>query len=293
MAKKFYYAVRKGRVPGIYLSWPECQKQTNGFSKPEFKKFKTEAEARQFAFPSSSQTKSAQSSNIGSRKKRELPSSSVPSSTHTKRKRVHTTNDDDDGCVIQMHFDGGARNNPGCAGSGAVVQMQNTEIRLRYFVGMKATNNVAEYHGLRVGLSQIEIEIKEQLRKQSDMLDKNIAINVFGDSNLIINHMLGIYKCKNANLKLIFDECNEIVSRIRNICRGGCTISYEHVYREKNKIADMLANEAMDKKKSWTETMQIGENKECDPREEAIELKPKPVHKSSLQNPIDLTIEEV
>ena len=289
MAKKFYYAVRKGRVPGIYTSWPECQKQTNGFSKPEFKKFKTEAEARQFAFPSSSQTKSAGTSSIDARKKRALPSSSVPSSAH--RKRVHTTDDDteDNGCVIQMHFDGGARNNPGCAGSGAVIQLQNTEIRLRYFVGMKATNNVAEYHGLRVGLSQIE----EQLQKQSDLLDKNIAIKVFGDSNLIINHMLGIYKCKNANLKIIFDECNEIVSRIRNICKGGCTISYEHVYREQNKIADMLANEAMDKKKSWTETMQIGENKDCDPREEAIELKPKAVHKSSLQNPIDLTIEEV
>lgn len=289
MAKKFYYAVRKGRVPGIYTSWPECQKQTNGFSKPEFKKFKTEAEARQFAFPSSSQTKSAGTSSIDARKKRALPSSSIPSSAH--RKRLHTTDDDteDDGCVIQMHFDGGARNNPGCAGSGAVIQVQNTEIRLRYFVGMNATNNVAEYHGLRVGLSQIE----EQLQKQSDLLDKNIAIKVFGDSNLIINHMLGIYKCKNANLKVIFDECNEIVSRIRNICKRGCTISYEHVYREQNKIADMLANEAMDKKKSWTETMQIEENKECDPREEAIELKPKSVHKSSLQNPIDLTIEEV
>ncbi|GFH49677.1 hypothetical protein CTEN210_06153 [Chaetoceros tenuissimus] len=289
MAKKFYYAVRKGRVPGIYTSWPECQKQTNGFSKPEFKKFKTEAEARQFAFPSSSQTKSAGTSSIDARKKRALPSSSMPSSAH--RKRLHTTDDntEDDGCVIEMHFDGGARNNPGCAGSGAVIQVQNTEIRLRFFVGMKATNNVAEYHGLRVGLSQIE----EQLQKQSDLLDKNIVIKVFGDSNLIINHMLGIYKCKNANLKVIFDECNEIVSRIRTICKGGCTICYEHVYREQNKIADMLANEAMDKKKSWTETMQIEENKECDPREEAIELKPKLVHKSSLQNPIDLTIEEV
>lgn len=290
MAKKFYYAVRKGRVPGIYTSWPECQKQTNGFSKPEFKKFKTEAEARQFAFPSSSQTKSTCTSSIDARKKRELPSSSVPSSsTNTKRKRVHKGNDTENGCVIQMYFDGGARNNPGCAGSGAVVQIQNTEIRLRYFVGMKATNNVAEYHGLRIGLSQIE----EQLRKQSDLLNKNIEINVFGDSNLIINHMLGIYKCKNANLKLIFDECNQLVSRIRTICKGGCTISYEHVYREQNKTADMLANEAMDKRKSWTETMQIGENKESDPREEAIELKPKPVHKSTLKNPIDLTIEEV
>jgi len=49
-AKKqgFFYAVRRGKEPGIYRSWPECQAQVNGFNKPEFRKFPTEAEAKEF-----------------------------------------------------------------------------------------------------------------------------------------------------------------------------------------------------------------------------------------------------
>lgn len=47
MAKN-YYAVRKGRVPGIYKTWAECQAQTSGFSGPEFKGFATLAEAEDF-----------------------------------------------------------------------------------------------------------------------------------------------------------------------------------------------------------------------------------------------------
>lgn len=43
-----FYAVKKGRVPGIYRSWDECKKQTDRFSGPIFKKFSTLAEAEQF-----------------------------------------------------------------------------------------------------------------------------------------------------------------------------------------------------------------------------------------------------
>ena len=47
MAGKFY-AVRVGRVPGIYLSWDECKKNVDGFSAPVYKSFKTRAEAEAF-----------------------------------------------------------------------------------------------------------------------------------------------------------------------------------------------------------------------------------------------------
>lgn len=47
MAKKVY-AVRKGRVPGIYYTWDDCKKQTSGFSGPEFKGFDTIEEADAF-----------------------------------------------------------------------------------------------------------------------------------------------------------------------------------------------------------------------------------------------------
>lgn len=43
-----YYAVAKGRIPGIYRDWPTCQKQVDKFSSPAYKSFKTEAEAKEF-----------------------------------------------------------------------------------------------------------------------------------------------------------------------------------------------------------------------------------------------------
>lgn len=47
MATKFY-AVRKGKVPGIYTTWPETQEQTQGFSGAEYKSFKTKDEAEDY-----------------------------------------------------------------------------------------------------------------------------------------------------------------------------------------------------------------------------------------------------
>lgn len=55
MASKVY-AVRKGRKPGIYRSWPEAQKQIMGFSGAQYKSFQTEEEARQFINPPKKET---------------------------------------------------------------------------------------------------------------------------------------------------------------------------------------------------------------------------------------------
>lgn len=43
-----YYAVKKGRNPGIYLTWAECQNETKGFSGAEFKKFNNIEDAKAF-----------------------------------------------------------------------------------------------------------------------------------------------------------------------------------------------------------------------------------------------------
>lgn len=46
MAK--YYAVRVGKTPGIYLTWPDCQAQVKGYSGAVYKSFSTEEEAKRF-----------------------------------------------------------------------------------------------------------------------------------------------------------------------------------------------------------------------------------------------------
>lgn len=46
-----YYAVRKGRVPGIYLDWDKCRAQVDGFKGAEFKSFSTEVDAKNYLRP--------------------------------------------------------------------------------------------------------------------------------------------------------------------------------------------------------------------------------------------------
>ena len=51
-----FYAVKNGRKPGIYLSWPECEAQVKGFSGAQYKSFKTKEEAEAFIGVSSAPT---------------------------------------------------------------------------------------------------------------------------------------------------------------------------------------------------------------------------------------------
>ena len=46
--KKKFYAVKKGYQTGIFTTWAECQKQTQGFKGALFKSFPTKEEAQNF-----------------------------------------------------------------------------------------------------------------------------------------------------------------------------------------------------------------------------------------------------
>jgi ribonuclease HI len=126
-----------------------------------------------------------------------------------------------------MNFDGCSKGNPGLGGAGAVIYYNNDEIWSgTFFVGENATNNHAEYAGLILGLQQaIELDIKTLLVK--------------GDSQLVLNHMTGVYKCKSPNLI-------ELYNRAKELERSFDKISYEHVLRNFNKRADELSNIAVD-----------------------------------------------
>ena len=45
---KVYYAVRRGRKPGIYRTYAECEKQVSGFSHQEYKKFSSREAAEEY-----------------------------------------------------------------------------------------------------------------------------------------------------------------------------------------------------------------------------------------------------
>ena len=126
-----------------------------------------------------------------------------------------------------MNFDGCCKGNPGLGGAGAVIYYNNDEIWTgTFFVGEHATNKHSEYAGLILGLQQaVELDVKTLL--------------VRGDSQLIINHMTGEYKCKSPNLIELYEKAKELEGKFD-------IIKYEHVLRNLNKRADELSNIAVD-----------------------------------------------
>ena len=128
--------------------------------------------------------------------------------------------------TYQLYFDGGSRGNPGPGGCGYCILKNNHVV----FEGKKGlgvcTNNYAEYKGLQCGIS---LAIEKGVNR----------LEVFGDSLLIINQMNRKWECRHKGLRLIIDEVNVMV-------RSFDSITFNHVPRERNAIADSLANEAMD-----------------------------------------------
>jgi len=129
---------------------------------------------------------------------------------------------------IVAHCDGGSRGNPGPAGYGAVVEADDGQIlaRLSEFLGIK-TNNFAEYSGMLAVLNWAVSNGHRRLR-------------VISDSELMVKQMKGLYKVKNPDLRLLWDQARVLVRKLDQF-------AIEHTLRGGNKEADRLANEAMDR----------------------------------------------
>lgn len=129
--------------------------------------------------------------------------------------------------IVVLNTDGGARGNPGPAGTGVVIKDESGAIL--YAVGEyigQATNNVAEYKAL--------IRALEQAHKLGAT---EVRVNM--DSELIVKQMLGQYKIKEPTLQQLAGE----VIKLRNNFEK---VSFTHVRRELNKEADLLVNQAID-----------------------------------------------
>jgi len=129
--------------------------------------------------------------------------------------------------AYQANIDGGSRGNPGPAAYGVVVRDARGEVvaRLKKYIGQN-TNNVAEYFGLIAALDYAESHGIRALRIESD-------------SELLVKQMRGQYKVKSADLRPLFE-------RARKMAQGLESFRIDHVYREQNREADALANQALD-----------------------------------------------
>lgn len=127
---------------------------------------------------------------------------------------------------FSLHFDGGSRGNPGISGSGYIIKSQtDTVVQGCVYIGV-ATNNQAEYTGLIEGLKQaLSLGVKN--------------IDIYGDSQLIIRQLSKEYKCKKKTIRPLYKEAKKLLKNFENK-------TLNHVLREYNKEADLLANQAMD-----------------------------------------------
>lgn len=240
-----YYAVAVGKTPGVYRSWIECQEQTKGVSKAVYKSFATESEALAFV----------QRNDSRKRKLDDTQSSYGSNADDTS----HSPD-----LQIYLFFDGGSRGNPGISGSGSYLKVISNkegydhepsvkEWNVCHYCGSNCTNNVAEYTGLLEGLKQTAMEVESYCKSKNS--NAHISLTVKGDSNLIINQMNGVWQIKDLQLKKLNAKCMKLIQKMKDaVSLNGTSklfISYTHVYRKDNTIADGLANEAMDTKSSW------------------------------------------
>jgi ribonuclease HI len=128
---------------------------------------------------------------------------------------------------VVVHVDGGSRGNPGPAAVAAVASTADGEelAERKRYIGV-ATNNVAEYRALLLGL-----ELARELGAEE--------VEVINDSELVAYQIGGEYKVRKADLRPLFTESMEAL-------RGFHKWSVRPVRREHNTRADELVNEALD-----------------------------------------------
>ncbi len=126
-----------------------------------------------------------------------------------------------------LYTDGGSRQNPGPAATGAVVKNEKGEIiaESTTFLG-KATNNIAEYKALIEGLA-LALDLKPE------------KITCYLDSKLVVEQSLGHWKIKETTLR-------PLVANIQKTLLENPNIELHHIPREKNKDADSLVNQTLD-----------------------------------------------
>ncbi len=133
---------------------------------------------------------------------------------HTSRKLIIET-------------DGASRGNPGLAGAGIIIRDEHGHQieTVQKFLGV-ATNNQAEYQALIEGLRAVARHHPE-------------SVTVRMDSELVVRQMTGVYRVRQPGILPLYAQAMEAAQALPNV-------SFVHVPRERNLLADQLANIAID-----------------------------------------------
>lgn len=131
---------------------------------------------------------------------------------------------------LEIYTDGGARGNPGPASIGVHATAQgSTLFQLSEYIG-ETTNNVAEWQAL--------IKALEHIKENSIQANQ---LNFYLDSMLVVKQINREYKVKKPHLQTLFIKAHQLLQELKLT-----KVSFSHIPREQNKIADSLANQALD-----------------------------------------------
>ncbi len=129
---------------------------------------------------------------------------------------------------VIAYTDGGSRGNPGPSASGFVIIADDETVICEggAYLG-RTTNNVAEYQAVYLALE-----------KAQELGATDVEVRL--DSQLVANQMNGLYKIKHPDLIPINARINELARQFNRV-------SYTHVRREYNTLADGMVNKILDK----------------------------------------------
>jgi ribonuclease HI len=130
------------------------------------------------------------------------------------------------GQQLILRTDGASRGNPGPAAAGVIIEAADGKLIARggHYLG-EITNNQAEYRALIFGLKAVA-------RYQPS------AVEVYLDSDLLVNQLNGRYQVRDAGLRPLFEEARRLAQALSNV-------RFSHVPRALNHLADAEANKAL------------------------------------------------
>ena len=126
-----------------------------------------------------------------------------------------------------LYSDGGARGNPGPGAIGIVIKNTDEKVikELGKFIG-RATNNEAEYKAVIFGLEACQEKGATE-------------VSCFIDSLLVVNQLNGDFKVKDKKIKTFWTQ-------VKSLEKKFAKVTYHHIPREKNYLADKIVNEVLD-----------------------------------------------
>ncbi|WP_119325545.1 ribonuclease H family protein [Companilactobacillus musae] len=225
-----YYAVRRGKKPGIYLTWPECKAQVDGFAGARYKSFTDRAQAEAFLDGKDSYSK--------------------PANKTTSKPKVSNINDFD----VVVYTDGGSRNHGNFKGghvktSDKAAWAYHISNNGQTYEGTDgefgATNNRMEIMALIQSIIRLN-ELKINQQNTIFVLDSQYVLNAI-TKNWLTGWKKRGYKKADGSVPVNVELWKQLDKLLPTVPKKTFEWTKGHATNVGNNRVDELLNETMDK----------------------------------------------